>query len=308
MKLSVGVPVYNEGEVLPALIARLMPVLDRLPGGPHEVVFADDGSTDGTLALLREASRRDARIRIIALSRNFGHQAALRATIDHATGDALVLMDGDLQDEPEVIPELVRRHLEGADVVYTRRASRAQGAAASFVYRAFYRLAQRIADVDLPLDSGDFSLLGPRVVRALRQLPERQHYLRGLRAWVGFTQVAVDVRRPARAAGRPKYTSWRLIRLAVDGLCAFSTLPLRAATLAGLVAIAAVCVYALYSIYKRLVIGAVPEGFTASLLVTTFLAGAQLLFLGVIGEYLGRVYEEVKRRPTYIVAEVVGGE
>jgi glycosyltransferase involved in cell wall biosynthesis len=308
MRLSIGIPLHNEEELVPELLRRLLAVLDSIPGGPHEIVFVDDGSTDGTRPLLIEASRNDTRLKVVSLSRNFGHQAALSAAIDHATGDAIVLMDGDLQDEPEVIPELVRHYLGGADVVYTRRASRQEGLLLRAAYKLYYRVASRLAEVPLPLDSGDFALLGTRVVTALRRLPERQRYLRGLRTWVGFKQVCVDVHRRARAAGKRKYSAWKLLQLAVDGICSFSIVPLRAATLAGLAAIAAVGVFSIYAVYQRLVVGSVPAGFTASLLVMAFLAGVQLVFLGVVGEYLGRVYAEVKGRPTYVVAEIVGGD
>jgi dolichol-phosphate mannosyltransferase len=307
-RLSVGIPVHNEEDVLPDLLRRLLAVLDEIPGGPHEVVFVDDGSTDGSRRLLTEAARRDARIKVVALSRNFGHQAAMGAAIDHVSGDALVLMDGDLQDEPEVIPELVRHHGSGADVVYTRRATRDASLAARLAYKLYYRVVSRLSEVPLPLDSGDFGLISARVITALRRLPERQRYLRGLRAWVGFKQVGVDVRRPARAAGRRKYTTWRLFQLALDGICSFSIVPLRAAALTGLVAIIAACAFTVYAIYMRLAVGTVPVGFTASLVVMTFLSGIQLLFLGVIGEYLGRVYGETKGRPAYVVDEIVGGE
>jgi dolichol-phosphate mannosyltransferase len=306
-RLSVGIPVHNEEDVIPDLVRRLMAVLDQIPGGPHEVVFVDDGSTDGSRRLLTEAVNRDARIKVVALSRNFGHQAAMGAAIDHVTGDALVLMDGDLQDEPEVIPELVRHHCRGVDVVYTRRAARDASLAARVAYKLYYRLVSSLSEVPLPLDSGDFALVSARVIAALRRLPERQRYLRGLRAWVGFKQVGVDVRRPARAAGQRKYTTWRLIQLALDGICSFSILPLRAAALTGFVAILAACAFSLYAIYVRVAVGAVPVGFTASLVVMTFLAGVQLFFLGVIGEYLGRVYAEIKGRPTYVVDEILGG-
>lgn len=305
-RLSVAIPVYNEEEVVPELLSRLMAVLDTLPGGPHEVVFADDGSTDDTRRILSEAARGDARIKVVVLSRNFGHQAALGAALDHATGDSVVLMDGDLQDEPEIIPEFVRQHEAGADVVFARRASREEGIALRLAYRVFYRLISSLSEVSLPLDSGDFALLSARVVAALRRLPEHQRYLRGLRAWLGFRQVGIDVRRPPRTVGSPKYTTWKLIKLALDGICSFSVVPLRAAALVGIVAIMVSAAFSIYALYVRLVVGAIPPGFTASLLVMTFLSGVQLLFLGIIGEYLARVYAETKGRPTYIVAEVVG--
>jgi polyisoprenyl-phosphate glycosyltransferase len=306
MRLSVGIPVHNEEEVVPALLARLLSVLDTIPGGPHEVVFVDDGSTDRSRQLLTDAAGRDPRVKVVALSRNFGHQAALGAALDHVTGDAVVFMDADLQDEPEVIPELLRQYEAGADVVYARRASREEGLLLRAAYKLYYRIVTSLAEVPLPLDSGDFALLGAPVIDALRRLPERQRYLRGLRTWVGFKQVGVDVQRRARAGGRPKYTVWRLIQLALDGVCSFSIVPLRAATLTGLAAIAAVVAFCLYAVYQRVVVGAMPVGFTASLVVMTWLAGIQLLFLGVIGEYLGRVYTETKGRPTYVVADIVG--
>ncbi len=308
MRLSIGIPLHNEEDVIPELLTRLLAVLDALPGGPHQVVLVDDGSSDGSRRLLTAAARRDSRLKVVALSRNFGHQAALGAALDYATGDALVLMDGDLQDEPEVIPELLRQHEAGADVVYARRASREEGLIFRAAYKLYYRLMAALSEVPLPLDSGDFALLGAPVVAALKRIPERQRYLRGLRAWVGFKQVGVDVQRKARAAGRPKYTTWKLMQLALDGICSFSTVPLRAAALTGLVAIVAACLFSIYAVYMRIASGTVPVGFTASLIITTLLSGVQLLFLGVIGEYLGRVYAEAKGRPTYVVAEIVGGD
>jgi dolichol-phosphate mannosyltransferase len=308
MRLSIGIPVYNEEEVLPELLNRVMCVLDRVPGGPHEVVFVDDGSSDRSRQLLLKAARHDVRIKVVMLSRNFGHQAALSAALDHASGDALVLMDADLQDEPEIIPEFIRLYEEGADVVYARRASRRENWLLQLAYKTFYRLVAKLSDVSLPLDSGDFALLGVSVIEALRRLPEQQRYLRGLRAWVGFTQVGLDVQRPARFAGKTKYSTRRLMKLALDGICSFSVVPLRAAALAGLTAILAVGIFSLYAVYVRLVQGAAPEGFTASLLVMAFLSGVQLIFLGVIGEYVGRVYAETKNRPAYVVANIARGE
>jgi dolichol-phosphate mannosyltransferase len=270
------------------------------------MVFVDDGSVDASRSLLTDAAQRDPRIRLVVLSRNFGHQAALSAALDHVSGDAVVLMDADLQDEPELIPEFVKQHQAGADVVYARRATREEGPLLQFAYKVFYRVIASVSEIHLPRDAGDFALLGAPVVAAMRRLPEQQRYLRGLRAWVGFRQVAVDVNRAARLAGKPKYTAWKLIKLALDGLCSFSVAPLRAAAATGLLAIGIAAAFTVYAIYARLATGAVPVGFTASLVMMTFLAGVQLFFLGVIGEYLGRIYGETKRRPTYIIARVVG--
>jgi glycosyltransferase involved in cell wall biosynthesis len=306
VRLSVGIPVFNEEEVLPELLARLLPVLDGIDGGPHEVIFVDDGSSDGSRRLLEDASARDPRIRVVVLSRNFGHQAALGAALDYATGDAVVLMDADLQDQPEVIPAFVARYRAGADVVFARRHTREEGWLLRLAYRAFYRIISALSDTKLPLDTGDFALLGSPVVAALRRLPEHERYLRGLRAWVGFTQVGIDVDRHARAAGTPKYTTWKLMKLAVDGVCSFSIVPLRAAAVTGLIAIAGSIAFSMYAVYVRVAVGHVPAGFTASLVIMTFLSGVQLLFLGVIGEYLGRVYGEAKGRPPYVVARVMG--
>jgi dolichol-phosphate mannosyltransferase len=308
VRLSVGIPVFNEQEVLPELLARLLPVLDRIEGGPHEVIFVDDGSNDRSRHLLEEAATQDPRIRVVVLSRNFGHQAALGAALDHATGDAVVLMDADLQDAPEVIPEFVRQYRAGADVVFARRRTREESWMLRLSYRAFYRIISGLSDTKLPLDTGDFALLGGPVVAAIRRLPEHERYLRGLRAWVGFTQVGIDVDRPARAAGKPKYTTWKLIKLAVDGVCSFSIVPLRAAAVTGLLAIAGSVAFSIYAVYVRVAVGQVPAGFTASIVIMTFLSGVQLLFLGVIGEYLGRVYGEAKGRPSYVVARVMGGD
>jgi polyisoprenyl-phosphate glycosyltransferase len=308
VRLSVGIPVFNEQDVIPDLLTRLLRVLDGISGGPHEVVFVDDGSTDESRRLLQDAAAADRRIRVVVLSRNFGHQAALGAALDHATGDAVVLMDADLQDQPEIIPEFVKHHEAGADVVFARRASREEGWIIRTSYRLFYRIIATLSDTPLPLDSGDFALLGAPVVATLRRLPERQRYLRGLRAWVGFTQVGIDVQRRARVAGKPKYTTWKLFKLALDGICSFSIVPLRAAAVSGLLAIAASIAFAAYAVYVRVVVGQVPAGFTASLLITTFLSGVQLLFLGIIGEYLGRVYGETKGRPPYVVAKIMSAD
>ena len=307
LRLSVAIPLHDEERVLPELLRRLGAVLDALPGGPHEMVLVDDGSNDRTLELLEAAAARDPRIVAVALSRNFGHQAALTAALEFVTGDAAVLMDGDLQDAPEVIPRFVERFREGYDVVYAKRVRRKEGVLLRLGYYLFYRLAARMSDTPLPLDAGDFGLLSQRVVEQLRRAPERHRYLRGLRSWVGFRQVGIEVERLERFAGRSKYSPRKLLQLAFDGVFSFSIVPLRAAALLGLTTIGFTALFALYSLYAKVFHDQSPRGFTALVVLVSFLSGVHLLFLGVIGEYVGRVYEEVKRRPPYVVGKVVRG-
>jgi dolichol-phosphate mannosyltransferase len=215
-------------------------------------------------------------------------------------------MDGDLQDSPEAIPRLIEEHLKGFDVVYVRRVRRKEGWALRSSYFLFYRMMAAVASIQLPVDAGDFALLSRRVVQRLRETGERHRYLRGLRTWVGYRQTGIELERAARNSGHPKYSSAKLVTLALDGLISFSMAPLRAAAALGLLTIAGSFVFAAYSLYVKVVLGQSPQGFTALLLVVSFMSGVQLLFLGVIGEYLGRVYEEVKGRPHYVVDKIVG--
>ena len=305
MRLSVAVPVHNEEQVLPELLQRLTAVLDALPGGPHEMVFVDDGSSDGSLSILEAASSRDTRVVVVSLSRNFGHQAALSAALDQVTGDATLVMDGDLQDRPEEIPRLVAKLQEGFDVVYAQRVRRKEGTLLRTAYFLFYRLITSLSELRLPLDAGDFSIMSRRVVSEIRSAPEHNRYLRGLRTWVGFRQVGLEVERAERFAGTSKYSFGALVRLGFDGIFAFSTAPLRAAAVLGAVGMALSTLFALYSIYARVVLHRSPQGFTAIIVVVTFLAGLNLFFLGIIGEYLGRVYEEAKARPLYVVGRLI---
>ncbi len=305
-RVSVAIPIYNEEEGIEELLRRTSAVLDALPGGPHEIVLVDDGSADKSLELLEEAARRDARVVVVSLSRNFGHQQAICAGLDTARGDVVVVMDGDLQDAPEAIPRFLEAHARGFDVVYARRVRRKEGVLLRLCYFLFYRLLASFSSVQVPLDAGDFSLMSRRVVDALKATPERLRFVRGLRSWVGFRQLGIDVEREERHAGSPKYGPIKLLKLAFDGIFAFSMVPLRAATVLGGLAILASSLFALYALYKRLVLDQSPEGFTALLLAVVFLAGVQLLFLGLIGEYVGRVYEEAKGRPVYVVARIIG--
>ncbi len=303
-RLSVAIPLYNEGDALPELLRRTTAVLDEIPGGPHELVLVDDGSSDGSWEILENAAALDSRLRAVRFSRNFGHQLALSAALDHVTGDVCVLMDGDLQDPPEAIPKLLERYYEGYDVVYVQRVSRKESWWLRGCYWMFYRLIALLSSTRLPLDAGDFSLMSKRVLNEIRRMPEQHRYLRGLRTWVGFRQIGVPIERDKRYAGQTKYGPMRLLKLASDGIFAFSIVPLRAATLMGAVAIAVSFAWSVYFVYAKFWRGS-PQGFTALIVAITFLSGVNLFFLGIIGEYVGRIYEEAKGRPHYIVSKVI---
>ena len=306
IRLSVAIPVHNEESVLSELLSRVQRVLDGLPPGPHEIVFVDDGSTDRTFEMLREAARQDPRIVAISLSRNFGHQAAITAALDHVSGDAVVIMDGDLQDVPEVIPQFLERFGEGYDVVYAQRVRRKEPLPLRLCYFVFYRMMAKLSDIRLPLDSGDFGLMSRRVVHYLRRMPEHHRYLRGMRSWVGFRQIGIPVERAERHSGRTKYGLLRLIKLAADGIFAFSIVPIRAAALMGAFVMFLSTLYVCYSLYAKMFLHKSPQGFTALLVAVTFLSGILLFFLGIIGEYVGRIYEETKARPQYVIGQMVG--
>jgi dolichol-phosphate mannosyltransferase len=307
-RVSVAIAVHNEVAVFPELVRRLAVVLDEIPGGPHEIVFVDDGSTDRTFDLIIEAAAADSRVVGVRLSRNFGHQAALTAALETVTGDVVIAMDGDLQDRPEEIPHFIAEYEKGYDVVYAQRVHRKESLPYRAAYFLFYRLMRGLSEVDVPVDSGDFALLSRRVVDQINLLPERHRYIRGLRSWVGFAQIGVPVERDARAGGEPSYTLRKLFRLAFDGVFAFSVAPLRAAWIFGACVSALASLYALWAVFQRLFLGTSPQGFTALIVAITFFAGVQLLFLGLIGEYLGRVYDEAKGRPNFVVTDVVRGD
>jgi polyisoprenyl-phosphate glycosyltransferase len=303
-ELSVVLPVHDEEPNLAELYRRLCAALANEPS--FELVFVDDGSRDGSAVLLAELCRLDPRVRLIRLSRNFGHQAAMAAGLDHARGAAVVLMDSDLQDPPEVLPQMLAAWRAGADVVYAVRRGRKEHLLKRLAYRGFYRVIRRLSTVDLPADSGDFSLLDRRVADAVAALPEQPTYLRGLRSWVGFTQVPLPYERAARTAGRPTYGFRQLRKLAMDGIVGTSSLPLRLLSRLG----AAVLTTSLLHLAVVLLaaLAGRPLGAVAVLAgVAWFGGGVQLCALGLLGEYLARVYDEVKGRPGYVVASVAGG-
>ncbi len=306
--LSVIVPVYNEHENLETLLARLVPVLERSAAGQFEIIFVDDGSRDGSGALLDRFHTLDPRVKAIHLSRNFGHQAALQAGLDCAAGAAVVSMDADLQDPPEVIPDLVDAWRAGHEVVYAIRRRRKENVLKRASYAVFYRTLRRIADVDLPLDAGDFCLVDRRVADALVGMRERGRFLRGLRSWVGFSQTGVEYERAARHAGTPKYTLRKLARLALSGYIGFSSTPLRLATWFGFATASVGFAFAFWAIASKLLDIPSPRGWVSLVAVILSVGGAQLVVLGVIGEYLGRVYEETRQRPLYLVRSTTGLE
>ncbi|CAN5340706.1 glycosyltransferase family 2 protein [soil metagenome] len=308
MLLSTVVPCYNEEDVLQETHRRLTQVLEQaMVGGSFEIVYVDDGSTDGTARVLGGLHEQDDRVRVVRLSRNFGHQLAATAGLDHASGDAVVLIDADLQDPPEAIPLLLAKWREGYDVVYGVRSDRAgETRFKLWTAKVFYRLVNRLSETPIPLDTGDFRLMDRKVVGALRSMPERDRFMRGMVSWVGFRQTAVPFRRAPRAAGESKYPLFKMLRFALDGVTSFSTVPLRLATWVGFAASAVALLGILYALAVRLFTQSWVSGWAALFVAVLFIGGVQLLALGVIGEYIGRIYGEAKHRPLYLVAERFG--
>jgi dolichol-phosphate mannosyltransferase len=304
-ELSVVVPVFNEQENLPQLYQRLVATLDRV-GLVYELILVDDGSRDQSMPIMHELAAADPRVTVIELARNFGHQVAISAGLDHARGHGVIVMDADLQDPPEVLPEFIAKWREGYEVVYAIREKRKENIFKRMAYAAFYRLLQRVAQVEIPLDAGDFCIMDRRIVDLLNGMPERSRFVRGIRSWVGFRQIGMPYERHARHAGRPKYTFTRLLYLALDGLVSFSFLPLRVITALGFVVSALSILLAMAYTIQKITIGLSPPGFATLTVAIFFLAGIQLVTIGVIGEYVGRIFEEVKRRPLYVVRAVEG--
>ena len=312
VQLSVVIPCFNEADVLPLLKARLEQALEAL-GISWEVVFVDDGSTDCTRENLAAMHRCDPRFRVVMFSRNFGHQAAVGAGICHAQGSAVAVMDADLQDPPEILGACMEKLREGNDVVYAIRRKRKEHILKRAAYSLFYRLLRTVSEIEIPLDTGDFCVMSRKVVDVLSIMPERNIFMRGMRAWIGFKQVGLEYERNSRAAGTTKYPFKKLLRLATDGVFAFSTLPLRLATFLGLFSVfgsllTGMAVLA-WRIFGFSVLGHAAHdlpGWTAGVCCVLFLNGIQLLILGLVGEYIGRIYSEVKQRPRWVVSETLG--
>ncbi|KQP11885.1 glycosyltransferase family 2 protein [Pseudorhodoferax sp. Leaf267] len=305
--LSIVVPCYNEEEVIGETVRRLRAFCASQPALRIELLFVDDGSRDGTLALLRGFAAEDARIRVIAFARNFGHQLAVTAGIEHAVGDAVLLIDADLQDPPEVAAEMIALWRQGYDVVYGTRTERPGESAFKLgAARSFYRVLNWLSDVPIPLDTGDFRLMSRQVVDTLNAMPERDRFVRGMVAWVGFRQVALPYKRAQRFAGVSKYPLRKMVRFATDGILSFSTRPLQVSITMGLAAAALALLGIVYALVARLFTDTWVEGWTALMLAVLFIGGVQLISIGILGEYVGRIYNEVKRRPLYVVRERIG--
>jgi glycosyltransferase involved in cell wall biosynthesis len=304
--LSIVVPVLNEERGLPRLLERLGAMLAGL-GRPWEVIFVDDGSTDGTTAALLALNARDPRFKAVVLSRNFGKEIAVAAGLRYTTGAAAVVMDGDLQHPPETIPALIAQWEQGYDVVYGTRESRATDTKLHRVFAtAFYGVFNKMSRTELPLGAGDFRLVDRKVLDVLNRMDERARFNKGLFAWVGFKSTGVPYRVEARGEGRSRWRPRQLMRFALDGLVSFSTIPLRVWSYLGLLISACAFLFALYILMEALVFGVTTPGFPTLIISVMFFAGVQLISLGVIGEYLGRVYEEVKGRPLFVVAREIG--
>ncbi|HVZ27101.1 MAG TPA: glycosyltransferase family 2 protein [Rhizomicrobium sp.] len=304
--LSVVVPCFNEESSLAATHLRLAGVLKSIPETRHEIIYVNDGSRDGTLDLLRSLAAKDAATRVISFSRNFGHQMALSAGAEFAQGDAVIVIDADLQDPPEVIPEMVKLWRAGNQVIYGQRSERAGESwlkLASAKY--FYRILNRLSNVDIPLDAGDFRLMDRKVVNVLNRMPERDRFVRGMVSWIGFRQAAISYKRDKRYAGKTNYPLHRMVALAFDGMLSFSSKPLRVATGFGLFCSFLALLGILYALALRLFTDVWVEGWTLLFIAVMFIGGVQLICFGLLGEYVGRIYGEIKRRPLYIIDEKI---
>lgn len=305
--VSVVVPVYNEAACLDALHARLVAVLDRYPGMQREFIFVDDGSRDASFDTLVALGRRDPSVKALRFARNFGKESAMAAGLRAAVGDVVVLMDSDLQHPPEVIPEMIERWQQGAQMVIAVRRSRQTDPLARRLFtRGFYHFFQALSEVDIPEGAGDFRLFDRRVVDAINALPERNRFMKGITSWVGFRQEEIEFEVAERAGGVSSFNMLRLLRYAIDGLSSFSMVPLRVWSFIGVVLALLSGVYGLYLIGEALFLGVRTPGFPTIMVSMLFVSGVQLISLGVIGEYVGRIFTEVKRRPLYLVADEVG--
>lgn len=302
--ISIVAPVWNESELLPEFYQR---VYKALKDYRFELILVDDGSSDSSWGLIESYASKDPRVKAVSFSRNFGHQAALTAGLEHAQGDAVIFIDSDLQDPPEFIPEMIHKWQEGFDVVYCIRSRRPGESLFKLATAAlFYRLLKKISRVDVPVDTGDFRLISRKVGDALMKLPERIRYLRGLTSWAGYRQTGIQYQRSERTRGETKFSLFRMIKLALDGITSLSSVPLQMVSYLGLIVTLVAFVMILYSLYVYFFTDTTVKGWTSLMIVFVFLGGIQLLVTGIIGEYIGRIYDEVKNRPVYLVQKTIG--
>jgi polyisoprenyl-phosphate glycosyltransferase len=305
-KYSLVIPIYNEESTIPVLYQRVSAVMDKLDGA-SELIFIDDGSQDHTLDLLRELHVRDNRVVYLRLARNFGHQIAVSAGLNYVQGDAIIILDADLQHPPELIPELVKLWEKGYHIVYTQQLTKRvhESWFKQLCSYGFYRIIKKIANIDMLINTGDFCLMDRQIVDLLNQMPERHRYIRGLRSWVGFNQIAVDFERDIRFAGRVKYTFSKRLALAINGLVSFSSIPLQFSTYLGFFSAVLAMGMTCYVLYQRMFIpNSIVTDFAMIAIAIFFLGAVQLISIGILGEYIGRIYEEVKHRPLYTISEI----
>lgn len=307
IKYSFVIPVYNEEETLPVLVDHLKILFAKLDG-PSEVVFIDDGSKDQSYSIMIKVNREDSRFRVLRFSRNFGHQIAITAGIDHTSGEAVIIMDADMQDSPEVVLEMIKKWKEGFEVVYGVRIKReGETFFKKFTAKAFYWLMEKLTDIDIPMEAGDFRLVDRKVVQVFRRLRENHRYVRGIFSWIGFKQVGVPFARAERYAGETKYPLYKMLKFALDGIISFSNIPLRMALNLGFLISAFSFLYGTALIFGK-VFGLVHtvQGWISLIVVIFFLGGVQLIMIGILGEYIARIHSESKRRPLYVISESLG--
>ena len=303
--ISIVAPLFNESETLPKLVERLNNLMATMPNS-IEIVLVNDGSSDATAELMQQIALADTRYTCIFLARNYGHQIALSAGLAAARGtEGVMVIDGDLQDPPELLTDFYAKFKEGFDVVYAVRRKRKEHFLKKMAYRAFYRLLKSISYIDIPLDSGDFCFMSRRVVDVLNAMPEESRYIRGMRSWIGFRQIGIEYERSERAAGASKYGFRMLLRLAYNGIFNFSEFPIKIIKRIGYSAVGASFLYLIYSLWRKIMYNDVPPGFTATIFIIVFFSGLQLFFMGIMGEYLLRIFFQVKGRPLFIVRDKI---
>ena len=306
--LTVVIPAYFEEAVIEACYHALKVVMDK-NRWTYELIFVNDGSKDKTLALLKQIAKQDRRVKVIDFTRNFGHQVAVTAGIYHSMGDATVIIDADLQDPPEVIEQMVNKWQEGYDVVYAKRKKRKGESWFKLITaKWFYRFLHSMAEVEIPMDTGDFRLIDQKVVEAFKQMPERNRFVRGMISWVGFDQTFIEYERDERLAGETKYPLKKMIRFAKDGIVSFSTKPLKMVQTLGFLTIAIAVLILCYSLMSKYIFRSVVPGWTSLMVITTFFSGVQLFSIGLLGEYIARIYDESKNRPLYLIKEKINFE